>query len=69
MVSTKNNDAFVDDTNGYADAPGRNSESEMEAVNALQKKAQSWANLIAVLGGAIAFHKCAWQIIGWDYSQ
>ena len=23
--------------------------------------------LIVVLGGSIAFHKCIWQVIGWDY--
>ena len=23
--------------------------------------------MIAVLGGSIAFHKCIWKVIGWDY--
>ena len=35
----------------------------------MQKKAQYWAYLIAVLGGAIAFHKCVWQMIGWNYEK
>ena len=53
----KNNDAFVDDTDGYAEANISDCEAEKEAVRSLQQKAQSWARLIAVLGGAIAFHK------------
>ena len=67
IISMKNNDAFVDDTDGYADVEQRTNESEYEVVQALQNKAQSWAKLIAVLGGAIAFHKCAGQMIGWNY--
>ena len=58
----KNNDAFVDDTDGYAEAKKWDGESEKDAVCSLQQKAQSWARLIAVLGGAIAFHKCIWKL-------
>ena len=68
ITSMKNNDAFVDNTDGYADVEQRNNEAEYEVVQALQNKAQSWAKLIAILGGAIAFHKCAWQMIGWNYN-
>ena len=64
----KNNDEFVDNTDVYAEAKKWDGESEKEAVSSLQQKAQSWARLIAVLGGAIAFHKCIWQVIGWNYT-
>ena len=65
---TKNNDAFVDDTDEYAEAEERGDKAEEEAIKSLQEKAQSWAKLIAVLGGSIAFHKCIWKIIGWNYN-
>ena len=67
IVVQKNNDAFVDDTDGYAEAVERGDNTEEEAIKSLQEKAQSWAKLIAVLGGSIAFHKCIWKVIGWDY--
>ena len=65
----KNNDAFVDDTYGYAEAKTCGRDLEKEAVEYLQRKAQSWARLIAVLGGEIAFHKCMWKVIGWKYKK
>ena len=68
ITSMKNNDEFVDDTDGYADVEERNNKDEYEVVQKLQNKAQSWEKLIAVLGGAIAFHKCAWKMIGWNYN-
>ena len=43
IISTKNNDAFVDNTDGYADAEQRNNGAENEVVKTLQNKAQSWA--------------------------
>ena len=58
----------MDDTDGYADAEKRNNGAENEVVQTLQNKAQSWSKLIAIIGGAIAFHKCAWQMIGWNYN-
>ena len=67
VVVQKNNDAFVDDTDGYAEAVERGDNAEEEAIKSLQEKAQSWAKLIAVLGGSIAFNKCIWQVIGWYY--
>ena len=67
VVVQKNNDAFVDDTDGYAEEESRCDSAEEEAIRSLQEKAQSWAKLIAVLGGSIDFHKCIWQLIGWDY--
>ena len=42
MILMKNNDAFVDNTDGYADSIKRGTDSEKEAVETLQKKAQSW---------------------------
>ena len=54
----KNNDAFVDDTDGYAEVAERGEKAEEEAIKSLQEKAQSSAKLIAVLGGSIALHKC-----------
>ena len=65
----KKNDAFVDNTDGYAKVKKWDGESEKEAVSSLQQKAQLWARLIAVLGGATAFHKCIWQVIGWNYTH
>ena len=38
MVSTKNNDAFVNDTDGYTDVERRSPDSEKETVSALQKR-------------------------------
>ena len=69
MQNREKNDAFVDDTDGYAETKNWGRESEKEAVESQQWKAQSWARLIAVLGGAIAFHKCIWQVIGWNYDK
>ena len=66
VVMQKNNDAFVDDTDGYAEAENRCNNAEEEAIRSLQENTQSWAKLIAVLGGSIAFHKCIWQVIGWE---
>ena len=63
VVVQKNNDAFVDDTDGYVEAEDRCGNEEEKAIRSLQEKAQSWAKLIAVLGGSIAFHKCIWQVI------
>ena len=57
----------MDDKDEYADVEQQNNEAENEVVQTLQNKAESWAKLIAILGGEIAFHKCAWQMIGWNY--
>ena len=59
----KNNDAFVDDMDGWAEAPNKGSSMEEIVLKSLQWKAQYFANLIAILGGAIKFHKLIWQVI------
>ena len=64
-----NNEAFVDDTDGYSVAQERGYVAESEVIKSLQRKSQLWAKLIAILGEAIAFHKFICQIIGWNYSK
>ena len=45
----------------------RGETAEERAIRSLQEKAQLWEKLIAVLAGSIAFNKCIWQVIVWDY--
>ena len=63
---TKNNDAFVDDTNIYNEATTQGMEAEKDVVDELQRKVQSWSSLIAILGRAIALQKCVWKMMGWN---
>ena len=48
----KNYEAFVDDTDCYAESHERSDEAEKEVIS-LQWKSQSWSKLIPILGGVI----------------
>ena len=44
VVVRKNNDAFVDDNDGYAEAVERGDNTEEEAIKSLQEKANHGQN-------------------------
>ena len=59
----KNNDAFVDDTDGVASKKKRTHvESAAATVAHLQLGAQLWFILICGTGGLVAFHKSFWMM-------
>ena len=43
--------------------------SEAEATAALEVTSQAWAEILTVTGGSIAFHKCKWQMMTWDFTN
>ncbi|KAL3802447.1 hypothetical protein ACHAWO_004749 [Cyclotella atomus] len=62
-VSSRVDDAYVDDTDTYAMAPNTNEVEE--AVANITNNSQIWTMLVAATGGLLAFHKCMWQILFW----
>ena len=76
--STRSSDAYVDDTDNWAEATKHETEviedgngteylpldDEVSTViGRLQQSAQTWAMLIALTGRLVAFHKCSWQVL------
>jgi len=60
----KNNDAFVDDTNGTASKKGPTHKASATAtVQHLQKGSQLWLELVCGTGGSIAFHRSLWTMV------
>jgi hypothetical protein len=62
-ISSRVDDAYVDDTDTYAMAPNTNEVDE--AVDNITHNSQVWTMLVAATGGLLAFHKCMWQILFW----
>jgi hypothetical protein len=62
-VSSRVDDAYVDDTDTYAMAPNTNNIEE--AVENITTNSQIWTMRVAATGGLLAFHKCMWQILLW----
>jgi hypothetical protein len=63
MQSHRTADASVDDKDTLARVPNTNEPEE--AVENITKYSQTWINLAAVVGQALAFHKSFWQMQAW----
>ena len=60
----KNNDAFVNDTDGAASKKGLTHKASAEAtVKHLQQGSQLWLELVCGTGRSIAFHKSFWTMV------
>ena len=66
--SKRNNDVFVDDTDNWAECTSMRPDSATITVTTLTAAAQAWADILAVTGGAIAFDKCKWTGLTWDFT-
>jgi hypothetical protein len=67
---TKNNDAFVDDTDGSKSIKGRNfRECEKIVMKGTEENGQLWTDLVDATGGAIAHHKTILQAACYDDSH
>lgn len=63
-ISSRVDDAYVDNTDTYAMAPNTNEVEE--AVQNITTNSQIWTMLVAATGGLLAFHhKCMWQMLLW----
>ena len=65
----KNSDAFFDHTYFYSMSKSTIPHDSLKAIESLQKKAQSWNDLMANTVGKIAHHKCKWSLLLWDLSD
>lgn len=83
--STRASDAYVDDANQYAECavqeefphehsgdtsdPDNTADTAPLVMEAMQRSAQLWTNLVMMVGGLMAFHKCLWQLLAWKGSK
>ena len=58
--------AFADDTDGQVASETVENLSIPRMVRRLQHSGQTWNNLSNICGGAIAHHKCFWQMLFWE---
>ena len=63
IISKRTGDAYVDDKDTLASAP--ETHSAEEGAENIEREAQTWANLVGIVGQAFAFHKCFWQMLCW----
>ena len=63
LKSRRSTDAYVDDGDNWATAP--KTQTVQEVLKNLHHHSQLWSNLVAAIGGLMAFHKCNWQLLIW----
>ena len=72
VIHQRTNDAFVDDVTGYAnhflhELQGHSVLSDI--IQLMQTDASLWNGLLHISGGKLAFHKCLYYIVSWDWTQ
>jgi hypothetical protein len=60
------NTQFVDDCDGWTNAPHYAQDQESITMERLRADAQRWNNLNNIPGQTIAFQKTKWQILAWE---
>ena len=58
--------AFADDTDGHVASKTGENLSIPRMVRRLQHSGQTWNDLTNICGGALAHHKCFWQMLFWE---
>jgi hypothetical protein len=58
--------AFADDTERQVSSDTTERMPVARVVRRLQHSGQTWSNLANICGGAIALHKCLWQLLTWE---
>ena len=61
--------AFADDTDGQVSSDTVDNISIPRLVRRLQHSGQTWNNLANICGGALAHHKCFWQMLYWESDE
>jgi hypothetical protein len=61
--------AFADDTDGQVSEDTTLELSVPRVVRRLQHSGQTWSNITNICGGLIAWHKCIWQLMAWEYPR
>ena len=68
-TSQRNNDMYVDDTDNWAGTTVHSQTAARHTIQQLQRAAQAWAEILAATGGAVAFPKCKWSALTWNYTS
>lgn len=58
--------AFADDTDGHVASETVENISIPRMVRRLQHSGQTWNDISNICGGALAHHKCFWQMLCWE---
>ena len=66
-ITQKNNDMYVDDTDNWAGTTTCTQMTAQYTVSQSQTAAQAWSDILATLGGAVAFPKCKWSALTWIF--
>ena len=66
QTNEKRNVSFVDDTDSLYGSQFSDPDTINEVVTQLAAGAQRWTNTLEVVGQSMAFHKSAWQILGYE---